>query len=128
MESLTSKWIKLMQMGHYCGCHQLPERSFFIHGYQFPLCASCTGMLVGEILTFALLPFKILVSPLLSIVLLGVMGFDWFLQFIKLVCSTNIRRFITGIMGGIGITAITLHFMIQLVKFIIRHLCGAAKI
>ena len=121
MESITSKWIKLMQIGHYCGCHQMPERSFFIHGYQFPLCARCTGMLVGEIITSVLLPLKVLISPILSIVFLGIMGIDWFIQFIRLVYSTNVRRFITGIMGGIGMTTITVRFILRIVNFIRCH-------
>jgi uncharacterized membrane protein len=25
-------------------CHQRPERSFFVDGYQFPVCARCTGL------------------------------------------------------------------------------------
>ncbi|MEE0456852.1 MAG: DUF2085 domain-containing protein, partial [Anaerovibrio sp.] len=28
----------------------MPSRSFFIHGYQMPLCARCTGIIVGEVL------------------------------------------------------------------------------
>ena len=31
------------------GCHQIPERSFNYKGYQFPICARCTGILLGEI-------------------------------------------------------------------------------
>ena len=34
-------------------CHRRPERSFFYKGKQFPLCARCTGTLLG----FASLPF-----------------------------------------------------------------------
>src|SRR6266404_9479319 len=28
-------------------CHQLPDRSFFIAGHQFAVCARCTGLYVG---------------------------------------------------------------------------------
>src|SRR5689334_23996230 len=28
-------------------CHQLPERSFFIAGHQFAVCARCTGLYGG---------------------------------------------------------------------------------
>jgi hypothetical protein len=30
-------------------CHRLPERSFFIKGHQFPVCARCTGFYTGLI-------------------------------------------------------------------------------
>src|SRR5260370_37403152 len=28
-------------------CHQIPERSFFIAGHQFAVCARCTGLYAG---------------------------------------------------------------------------------
>jgi uncharacterized membrane protein len=28
-------------------CHQRPERSFFLDGHQFPVCARCTGLYVS---------------------------------------------------------------------------------
>ena len=28
-------------------CHQLPERSFFVGDYQFPVCARCAGLYVS---------------------------------------------------------------------------------
>ena len=41
-------WLKLMKIGHdIWGCHQIEKRSFFFKGYQFPICARCTGLLVG---------------------------------------------------------------------------------
>src|SRR5512143_3341817 len=39
-------WEKARVIG-YALCHQLPDRSFFIHEHQTPLCARCTGMYLG---------------------------------------------------------------------------------
>jgi uncharacterized membrane protein len=33
-------------IGRYI-CHQRPERSFFRHGQQLPVCARCTGLYIG---------------------------------------------------------------------------------
>ena len=33
-------------------CHRMPERSFFIRGYQFPVCARCTGFYISLIIYF----------------------------------------------------------------------------
>lgn len=41
---------KLMVIGRATGCHQLPERSFSFRGKQFPVCARCTGVFIGEVL------------------------------------------------------------------------------
>lgn len=108
----------MMEIGHKCGCHQMPERSFFIHGYQFPLCARCTGLLVGEVIAYFLIPFKIIVSPILAIIFLGIMGVDWFIQFIDILPSTNNRRLISGIMGGIGFTSLFIHLLLCCIKFL----------
>lgn len=35
--------------GHFI-CHQRPERSFFLHGRQLPVCARCTGLYAGAAL------------------------------------------------------------------------------
>ena len=46
-DSEMKLWIKLMEIGAMTGCHQMPERSFFFKGYQFPVCERCTGLLIG---------------------------------------------------------------------------------
>jgi len=37
-------------------CHQLPERSFFIAGHQFAVCARCTGLYLGFMLAVLFYP------------------------------------------------------------------------
>src|SRR3954470_5681123 len=36
-------------VGHFL-CHQRPERTFFVHGQQMPVCARCTGLYLGAAL------------------------------------------------------------------------------
>jgi uncharacterized membrane protein len=31
-------------------CHQIPERSFYVSGVQFPVCARCTGLYLGALI------------------------------------------------------------------------------
>jgi len=101
-------WIVLMRLGAKTGCHQMHERSLFVRGYQFPLCARCTGLLIGIIAGMAsLLLFvncnirSLLLLAGLSIVLLGI---DGFFQLKKVWVSTNFRRMITGILCGFFVT------------------------
>lgn len=47
-------WLKLMKIGARLGCHQRPDRSFFYKGYQFPVCARCTGLFVGYFVGIAI--------------------------------------------------------------------------
>ena len=93
-----------MEFGEKMGCHQLAERSFFFHGYQFPVCARCTGVIVGEIIAVILLLLSVRIHLLLSIIFLIPMGIDWGLQYFAILISTNWRRFLTGAIGGFGLT------------------------
>ena len=45
MKKTVYEW--LMAVGHRAGCHQRADRSFYWKGRKFPLCARCTGVLVG---------------------------------------------------------------------------------
>ena len=103
--------------GNNSGCHQMPERSFFYHGKQFPVCARCTGATIGQFIAIitnvtwmaglhkSKEPHKIpwLFSVWVSLASMGVMGADWLIQEIGVLKSTNQRRLITGILGGYGV-------------------------
>ena len=106
-------WQRLMVLGYLSGCHQMPERSFFCKGYQLPVCARCTGVIIGYIIS--LITFKI-ISPNLFVIVLCclIMFIDWFIQFIKIKLSNNIRRFVTGIVGGYGVFSCYI-FLIKLI-------------
>lgn len=115
-------WISLMKLGQYSGCHQMPERSFFYKNYQFPVCARCTGVILASIITmpiFFIRKLNIFVALFMS----GIMFIDWFLQFINVKPSTNRRRFITGIVGGIGWSTIHMYFYYLIFAFIRKRRC-----
>ena len=106
MKNKHNIWLKLMYFGHKIGCHQMWQRSFFINGYQFPVCARCSGVLIGEFISIILILLGVKINIFISISLLLIMGFDWFIQYINLIQSNNTRRLITGLLGGIGLTFI----------------------
>ena len=88
-------------------CHRIPERSFFIKGHQFPVCARCTGLYISGIATIILInlfpiPYS-LTTLLLGIILLIPCAIDGFTQLFEMRESNNTLRFITGILGGIGL-------------------------
>lgn len=96
-------WYKLMGLGKIIGCHQMPERSFFFKGYQFPVCARCTGVIIGELVALILILCSVKINFIVSISLLIPMGIDWGLQYVKILESDNIRRLLTGTIGGFGL-------------------------
>lgn len=88
-------------------CHRRPERSFFIKGHQFPVCARCTGFYAGLIAYLIINHFirhaydiNIL---MISIILMIPVAIDGFTQYFGPRESTNGLRFITGFIGGIGL-------------------------
>lgn len=106
-----------MKIGHIF-CHQKPERSFFYKNYQFPLCARCVGITIGFLITLILLFFKYYIDFWLSLFLTAIMFLDWLIQFLNIKQSTNIRRLITGIIGGFGISYFYYFIIIFFISFI----------
>jgi uncharacterized membrane protein len=118
MEKPEIRWIKLMDFGERMGCHQMPERSFFYKGYQFPVCARCTGVILGELITLILLLCSVKIDFTVAVALLIPMGIDWGLQFLKILESNNIKRLITGTLGGFGLTYIYYYLIVFVIKLI----------
>lgn len=83
-------------------CHQIPERSFFVAGHQFPICARCTGILLGFMAFPLFLFFKIEMPVLLSIIFMIPLILDGGIQLVFCIMSNNIRRFITGVIFSLG--------------------------
>ena len=88
-------------------CHRKPERSFFIKGHQFPVCARCTGFYIS-LITYFIYTYYFFVDYniyLLSfaIILLIPTAIDGLTQFLEYRESNNTLRLITGLMGGLGL-------------------------
>lgn len=100
------------------GCHQRPDRSLFIKGVQFPICARCTGVLIGQIIAIIFLVFGVKPNLILCIIGSAIMFADWFIQYKWSIESTNIRRVITGILCGLGMTGIYYLIIVAVIDFI----------
>jgi uncharacterized membrane protein len=86
----------------FVACHRLPERSFFVRGRQMPVCARCTGTLLGY-LSYPLFLFDAAYLPLWVGLLLNVPALaDGATQAVGLRMSTNILRLTTGLLSGVG--------------------------
>lgn len=95
-----------MNLGKYI-CHQKPERSFFIKGHQFPVCARCTGFYTGLAVYLIVNRFYQhsydLNMLLISMALMVPVAIDGLTQYFGPRESTNTLRFATGFIGGIGL-------------------------
>jgi uncharacterized membrane protein len=117
------RWIFWMEFcGKYARCHQMPERSFFLGSYQFPLCARCTGIQIGRVLAVLLFPFVLIpmkialtVLPLLLLPL----AIDGLVQKYTKYESNNCKRVITGILWGFASISLILRGIVFLaVRFL----------
>lgn len=112
MINIINKWLPII-----FGCHCRSDRSFYIKNKKFPICARCTGELVGII--FSCVIFKFLKTGILfNIFLMIPMVIDGFIQLKTSYESNNIKRLITGSLFGYG-------FCNLFVKSLIfTYLCG----
>ncbi len=119
--SIIKIYVWLFVSAHNAGCHQRPDRSFFYKGYQFPMCARCTGVMIGYLVA---IPICFIHSFDIGVYtsLCAIMFFDWYIQYLKIRESTNIRRLITGILCGFGLMSLEIQIIGVLISSLKVHL------
>ncbi len=87
-------------------CHQIPERSFFLHEHPFAVCARCTGIYAG--FAAASLAYPLVKSlrqtetpPRKWLFLAAApLAIDWSIEFFGIANNTHTSRFLTGALLG----------------------------
>ena len=88
-------------------CHRIPERTFNIKGYYFPVCSRCTGFYIGA-LSYFIYVYFFYVQYTTSLIILAILMIipsllDGFTQLISFRESNNLLRLLTGLIGGVGL-------------------------
>jgi uncharacterized membrane protein len=87
-------------------CHQLPERSFYLAGHQFAVCARCTGLYAGFTLAVffypLIRPIKTTVSPPRTWLFVAAvpLAVDFSLGFLGIWQNTHTSRLLSGFLLG----------------------------
>lgn len=111
--------INLKWMTDIVPCHRMKSRSLTIKGYTLPICARCTGILLGY-LFFPLLFVLDLYFPLwLGIFLNFPMVLDGWTQKRKVRMSNNPLRLTTGIVSGFGQSIIIVSISQGIISFVL---------
>lgn len=105
------KWLPII-----FGCHCRADRSFYYKGRQFPICARCTGELVGMLIA-AVVCFFYLPPVWVTLVLMVPMVADGTIQLLTRYESTNPRRLATGILFGYAFMALLVIYYAACVRF-----------
>lgn len=117
IDKKTRRWIALMNFGARLGCHQMPDRSFSYKGYQFPVCARCTGVIIGEFISIIAILCTLKIGLIYALVLVLPLAIDGGVQYINVWKSNNLRRVITGILAGFGLTYVYGYFLCAIWRF-----------
>lgn len=101
---LNHPWQDMYLIGDVL-CHTKESRSFFLNQNQLPFCARCTSIWFGLTIGLAISIFyqirKHMIFFFCFIASIGLLGVDGVGQLFGLWESTNLLRFITGIIVGI---------------------------
>jgi uncharacterized membrane protein len=83
-------------------CHQIPERSFHLAGYQFAVCSRCTGLYAGFAVAALVYPLARSLSRTdtpsrIWLVLASLpLAIDFALGYFSIWQNTHLSRFLTG--------------------------------
>jgi uncharacterized membrane protein len=104
---------------HWIGfglCNQLPARSFFAGGHQLPVCARCTGIYVGFVVSLAIIALlergrrRTGMPPAwllgLGVAAIAVMAWDGVTSYAGLRETTNMLRLATGLGTGFALSLV----------------------
>jgi len=83
-------------------CHRKKERCIQICGHTSFLCARCTGLYMGAIVSLFLSLIGLVLSPYLGLVLVLPMLLDGFSQLLGFRESNNVTRLLTGLLFSMG--------------------------
>jgi uncharacterized membrane protein len=103
IQNMSFPWNVVYSMGDRL-CHQRADRSLFINGNQMPFCTRCTAIWLGLAIGLGFMVLyaielneKFFVAIILSLIPIGVDGIGQLFGFWE---STNVIRFITGLLAG----------------------------
>jgi uncharacterized membrane protein len=83
-------------------CHQIPERSFHLSGYQFGVCSRCTGLYLGFAVAALIYPLACSLKrtdtpPRVWLILAAApLAIDFSLTYFGIWSNTHLSRFSTG--------------------------------
>lgn len=98
IKDFAYKWLPIV-----FGCHCREDRTLYYKGNKFPICARCTGELVGIILACFMYHF-IKINLVWLLLIMIPMLLDGFIQLLTKYESNNSKRFITGLLFGISLS------------------------
>jgi len=104
----------------YFICHRIPDRTFKVKNYYFPVCARCTGIYISGFTYFFINTFTPIIYSI-ELIMLGILlliptAIDGISQLLNKRESNNKTRFLTGLFAGIGLAILA-----KTIKFIIFY-------
>jgi uncharacterized membrane protein len=111
--------IKLKWLMDFVPCHRMKSRSLTIKGHTLPLCARCTGILLGYLFFPLLFLFELNFPLWLGVALNLPMVLDGWTQKRKLRLSNNPLRLTTGIISGFGQSIIIVSISQGIISFVL---------
>ncbi len=115
------KWLPILFT-----CHCRDDRSFHYKGRKFPICARCTGELIGMLAGIFSGPFYLPGVPVLALFLVPLIV-DGTVQRLTAYESNNRRRLVTGVLFGyglVGLIGLSLAWTFSLGQSVGRSLLG----